>query len=168
MLTLSSLLPNSEEFHGFGDELLAPEMITPDEYFGRLRSALSDQPERRLMLAVLEETLVSYKRALINVNKATKTEKVRRAASRLIQECEEWFESDDCNFLYNFDSICDALDIDPSNMRGGIHRLKKTILAKKRTKKTPRPRLRDSERWSAGRHAIKAKRVAKKRVDRGH
>jgi hypothetical protein len=66
-------------------------------------------PERRLMLAVLEDAirnLLLAKRAAIS--------------PRRVREDMAWFESVDRSDPFTFESVCDALGIDPDWLRGRL------------------------------------------------
>jgi hypothetical protein len=64
--------------------------------------------ERRLMLAILEDAVTCYR-------KHRWSQKSR--ARRLYDEAREWLESTERTHLFAFESICDALEIDPGYVR---------------------------------------------------
>jgi len=67
------------------------------------------------MLAVLEEAIRTYQRYACahDLHGAT-----------LRTQVEEWFASDDCDWLFSFVAICDALGLESSYVRAGIGRLR--------------------------------------------
>ncbi len=87
---------------------IAPEVILPAQFFDGPRAL---QPERRLMLAVLENAIAELLRI-----------RGRRIESlpRHTREVEEWIASDARDWPFAFVNICDALGIDPDYVRSGV------------------------------------------------
>jgi hypothetical protein len=92
---------------------LEPETILPSQYFDRIQADASLQPEKRLMLAVLEDAVGTFQKYV--------TASTRRG-QRLFSEAEEWFASDALDWPYGFASICQALGLEASFLRGGLWR----------------------------------------------
>lgn len=61
--------------------------------------------EHRLMLAVLCDAMQAYGGG-----------RFRRRA-RHLHELRAWFESDDCSYVFAFESVCDALGLDAAYIR---------------------------------------------------
>jgi hypothetical protein len=76
---------------------------------------LAASPTNRLMLAVLEEALVTFQRGL-------------RSSDRLQRhhswEADRWIASTDGDPLFSFENICSSLNIDPGYVRDGLKRLR--------------------------------------------
>jgi hypothetical protein len=70
-------------------------------------------PEKRLLLAVLEEAIATVQRHVVDE---------RRRGRRLHREAEAWVLSDDVSWPCTFRRICDALGIDPDYLREGVMR----------------------------------------------
>ncbi len=85
---------------------LDAEAIVPESY-PTVAAALW-QPERRLMLAVLEDAIDAY---LANVGALRG---IRRAR---FNEAASWFGSNDTEWPFSFVCICDVLGIDPAVIR---------------------------------------------------
>jgi hypothetical protein len=68
-------------------------------------------PEQRLMIAVLEEALLSYQR---NVRSS------RQWSRRRFREAEEWFASDAATWPFSFVVICETLDLEPEDIRAEL------------------------------------------------
>ena len=83
------------------------------------RPELTASSTNRLMLAVLEEALVTFRRGLNS-----------RHAEQRRHSCEvdRWVASTDENFLFSFENICTSLKIDPGYVRIGLKRLKVAAL----------------------------------------
>jgi hypothetical protein len=103
-------------YGGSGEQvgsLFQPDALVADQYLESFRRGASFEPEKELMLAVLED--------------AVKTLQDHRTASggpkkRLFEETEEWFFSDDAGWVFSFVSVCSALGLDPDYLRKGISR----------------------------------------------
>ena len=92
---------------------LEPETILPSQYFDRFEIDASLQPEKRLMLAVLEDAVGTFQKYAVATG---------RRARRLFAEAEEWFASDDVSWPYAFLNICQALGLEPAYVRRGLLR----------------------------------------------
>ena len=108
-----------------------PEVILPDQ----LARRPIDTPERRLMLAVLEDALVVFQ----------KYERMDQR-SGLVAEVDDWFASDDTGWPFAFVNVCDALGIDVDWLRDRLARRRTARLEGVRV-----VRLRDN---AGSRHAI--------------
>ena len=69
----------------------------------------------RLMLAILEEALVTFQKGLIACDAA------QRCRSR---EADRWIASEDEDFVFSFESICSSLKIDAGYLREGLKRIR--------------------------------------------
>ena len=94
--------------------LLQTEAILPSQFWD---SAPVDQrggPERRLLLAILEDALVTL------LQHRTRED---LASRRLITETERWIASDRRTSIFDFAGLCDVLSLDPDYIRLLIKRL---------------------------------------------
>lgn len=91
------------------DGLIEPEIMLPDQCvaIGNL------PPERRLMLAVLEEAITR----LLRVSSITGGS---RSAMAEVDELRAWFASDATSYPFSFICVCQAIAVDPNYMRAGI------------------------------------------------
>ena len=88
--------------------LFEPDVLLPAQYFAAFRRAGGLERERLLMLAVLEDAIDCYRRC----------RRSRDPAMRLLfDETRAWVESRDHDTLFSFESLCEALDIDPDYLR---------------------------------------------------
>jgi hypothetical protein len=87
--------------------MIEPDIILPSHL---LRRTLAT-PEKRLLLAVLEEAVGTYQRYILATDP-------RGMAT--LAEVETWFASEDAARLYAFVAICDALGIDAPYVRSGL------------------------------------------------
>jgi hypothetical protein len=103
---------------GVGLEL-EPEVVLPSQFHGRGGLDASLQPEKRLMLAVLEDAVGTFQKYVWSRD---------RAGQRLLAEVEEWFNSDDVDWPYSFVNISHSLGLDVGYMRDGLRRWKQQQL----------------------------------------
>lgn len=98
-------------------------------------------PRNRLMLAVLEEALVTFQRGLSS----------KKAEQRQqLHEVDRWVRSDDTDWPFAFENICNSLRIDPDYIRAGLRRLKCEALegrAKPKASVLRRERIYDRRGW---------------------
>ena len=90
------------------------ERLLPEQFFvPAWESAAVWTGERRLLYAVLQEAVHAF----------LKYRDARTArGQRLFRETQEWFWSEDCDWLYAFESICQHLQLDPDYIRRGLQR----------------------------------------------
>ena len=91
--------------------VLSPDIVLPVQFADHD----TNQGEKRLMLAVLEEAVATFQR-----NTHAKT----RRGQRLFREAEEWIQSEDVSWTFAFENVCHTLGLDPEYLRGGLQRLK--------------------------------------------
>jgi hypothetical protein len=92
---------------------LEPETILPSQFFDRVQIDASLQPEKRLMLAVLEDAVGTFQKYV--------TASARRG-QRLFAEAEEWFATEATDWPFAFQNICQALGLEPTYIRNGLWR----------------------------------------------
>ena len=101
----------------------------------------SKEPENRLMLAVLEEALVTFQRGL--------SSPVPQRRKRFF-EVDRWILSQDTDWPFSFENICTTLRIDPDYIRAGLTRMKRHAFARSVTikgRKLRRERIYDRRAW---------------------
>lgn len=89
-------------------DMVEPDLITPEQHRDQVRSEPTDQPEIRLMLAVMEDAVATFQRYL---------QKPSRSSERVFQETRTWLESEDLEWPYSFSNICEALGMEPELVR---------------------------------------------------
>lgn len=93
--------------------LFQPDILLEEDYFGNYRRKIPLEPEKALMLAVLEDGIRAFQEN-ISVQSGKK-----RA---LLDEAREWLFSDQDEHIFSFDSICAVLNLDPAYVRRGLKR----------------------------------------------
>jgi len=104
-------------------------------------SETAKEPENRLMLAVLEEALVTFQRGL----SSPLPERRKR-----FFEVDRWVRSPDTDWPFSFENICTTLCIDPDYIRAGLCRLKRHAFSRSETargRKLRRERIYDRRSW---------------------
>ena len=80
------------------------ETVLPAQFYSPQRRC-SLQPEKRLMLAVLDDAVLAYLRG-----------------PQRVPETEAWFQADDFSWPYSFANLCDALALDRQAVRVALRR----------------------------------------------
>lgn len=105
---------------GMGGGLFEPDILLPNQYFAAFRRGRAVEGERRLMLAVLEDAVDSYRKYAL-------ARDPREQACFL--EAREWFFSTDRSWLFAFENICDVLEMNAEYLRGGLDRWRRALMA---------------------------------------
>jgi hypothetical protein len=94
------------------NKMVEPDTMTPLQFYDRIFAEASLVPEKRLMLAVLEDAIATFQRAFIQP----------RATLEETEDfdVEAWLQSDDMSWPFSFASICQALDMEPDYLRTGL------------------------------------------------
>jgi len=106
----------------FPSPIFESDVILPSQFFERLRSDPSSQPEKRLMLAVMEDALATFQKCLPGQT---------RRQRRLLKEVEEWFASGEAGWPFSFQNICAVLDLNADHLRSGLEQWKTRQLAQR-------------------------------------
>ena len=91
--------------------MVEPDTMTPSQYFERMFTESTLVPEKRLMLAVLEDAIASFQRNFIQTSNSVEPDDM---------DVETWLGSDDMSWPFSFASICQALDMEPEYLRKGL------------------------------------------------
>ena len=94
-------------------EFLAPALVLPDQFFAEFSKRPGIDSERRLMLAVLEDAVQCYQRFAL----------ARDARGHFeFEEAQRWIASDDREWPFSFENICDVLGLDTEYIREGLRK----------------------------------------------
>jgi len=121
---------NGNDFTEKAMPLFQPDPTVTDDYLDTLRPRESLEPEKRLMLAVLEDAVGSFKKYLFARD---------RKSRALFREIEEWILEKENGWIFSFKNTCEALGLDPGYVRQGLLRWKEKELAKQAGPKVFRP-----------------------------
>ena len=95
--------------------LFQPDTLLSAQYFDNLRRKTLLEPEKQLMLAVLEDGIHSYQE---NLNASHSKRK------RDFDEAADWIFDADSDWVFSFVNVCDALGLSPEYLRQGLQRWK--------------------------------------------
>lgn len=101
--------------------MFEPDTILPVQFSDRRSLEPSAYPEKRLMLAVLEDAVATFQRFV---------DAKHRRGQRLFLEAEEWITSTDAEWPFAFENICNALEIEAEYLRRGLMAWKQKQLDK--------------------------------------
>ena len=87
--------------------MIEPDIILPSQFLHRV----VETPEKRLLLAVLEEAVATYQRHAMAIDPRSRA---------VFAEVEAWFASEDVAWLYAFVPICEVLGLDATYVRSGL------------------------------------------------
>ena len=93
--------------------LFGAEFILPVQFWGTARIRDRDQPERRLMLAVLQDAFLTL---------VVHAERRSRKSRRVSDETRRWFASDSRAHPFAFAAICDVIGLDVGCVRSAVRR----------------------------------------------
>ena len=102
---------------------LEPDTLVPAQYFDCIGADAAFQPEKRLMLAVLEDAIATFQRHVLSQT---------RRGKQLVEEVEEWTADAGGQWPFSFENICAALDLEPEYLRAGMARWKEAELRRAR------------------------------------
>lgn len=95
--------------------LFQPDILLPTQYFATTKRKDHLEPEKKLLLAVLEDAIWCFQHCLLA------RDKKRRG---LFNEAEEWMIEENSDSLFSFESICEVLGLNPQYVREGLMRWK--------------------------------------------
>jgi hypothetical protein len=90
-----------------------PDIILPSQYFGVVERRGRLTPEKKLMLAVLENVVHDFQKYRLAKG---------RRGKRLFREAQEWLTSQEETGMFSFVGVCHALGMDPDYIRRGLFR----------------------------------------------
>lgn len=100
--------------------LFQPDTLLPAQYLDTFRRKAHLEPEKRLMLAVLEDAIACFQKYLSARDTKGKT---------IFRDAEEWILETERDWLFSFDNVCEVLGFNPQYVRHGLMRWKETQLA---------------------------------------
>jgi hypothetical protein len=101
--------------------LFQPDMLLSHQYFATLRSRRLE-PEKRLMLAVLEDAVACFQKYVLPRNRRERI---------LFNETEDWVCDENGDYLFSFEYICEVLNFNPKCLREGLLRWKQQKLTQR-------------------------------------
>ena len=105
--------------------LFQPDVLLTEQYIENFRRKTSLEPEKALLLAVLEDGVRCFQDNILPRN---------RKKQMLFEEAEAWLFSDEANGVFSFVSICGLLGFDPGYIRRGLRWWQQRAIGGKRKK----------------------------------
>jgi hypothetical protein len=90
--------------------LFQPDPVLPAQYLETCQGR-TPSPEKRLMLAVLEDAIMCFK-------KYAPAQGAKE--NRLFCEAEDWILEKNSKWFFSFENICAAFELDPNYIRRGL------------------------------------------------
>jgi hypothetical protein len=100
--------------------LFQPDVLLTEQYIENFRRKTPLEPEKALLLAVLDDAVRCFQDNLLSQNKKKQL---------LFDEARDWLFSDDSSWVFSFVSICGLLGLDPGYIRRGLRRWQERALA---------------------------------------
>jgi hypothetical protein len=110
------MIPPGDANHSALEEtasLFQPDCLLPVQYFENFRRKVETEPEKRLMLAVLEDALACFQKHYSSRG---------GRGLRLFRETQEWIYGEDNGRPFSFTNICEVVAFDPQYVRQGLLR----------------------------------------------
>lgn len=107
--------------------LFQPDVLLADQYFGVFRKKSLLEPEKRLMLAVLEDAVYCFQNYIFARDKKGKD---------LFRKAEEWIMEEDSDWFFPFENSCEVLGLAPDYIRQGLSRWKEEKMKLKKRELT--------------------------------
>jgi hypothetical protein len=95
--------------------------LLPVQFYDHSQRPLEQDPNRKLMLAVLDNALECLQKHLLSRS---------RRGKRLYREAEEWIKDETGAWMFSFENVCQCLDLDPGYMRKHLRIRKEKELAR--------------------------------------
>jgi hypothetical protein len=96
------------------------------QYFDNFRRQRVLEPEKDLMLAILEDAVRCFQDNVLAQERRKKA---------LFDEAEEWILETDRDWIFSFESVCETLGLDPRAVRQALLRLKRKTSGRDRPPK---------------------------------
>jgi hypothetical protein len=91
--------------------LFQPDTLLPEQYLDTFRRKLHLEPEKKLMLAVLEDAIACFQKYAFARDGKGKM---------LFQDAEDWVQDTNNDWLFSFANVCETLGFDPDYLRQGL------------------------------------------------
>jgi hypothetical protein len=92
--------------------LFEPDALLPAQFYSAFRGGSKVRGEKRLMLAVLQDALDCYQKYVFSKESHGR---------QLFLDAEAWITSDDRDWYFSYENICETLEINPDYLRHGVN-----------------------------------------------
>jgi hypothetical protein len=119
-MSVDTLRPNSINIEEKISSLFEPDTLVSAQHFQNFRRKTYFEPEKRLMLAVLEDAVDCFQ--------VYGTARSGRG-KKLFNEAEAWIMMKRDDWIFSFVNVCQMLGFNPEYVRQGLRRWKQKTLA---------------------------------------
>jgi len=102
-------------------KLFQPDVMLPSQYFGTDRGGVRQEPEYRLVLAILEDAIHCFMKYRFAVD---------HGGRELYEDARVWIESEDRAWPFSFENICAIVGIESDFLRGGLRKWERGQMAR--------------------------------------
>jgi len=99
--------------------LFQTDTLLQEQYLDTFRRKTHLEPEKRLMLAVLEDAIACFQKYIHARDGKGQT---------LFRDAADWIQEQDADRLFSFENICEMLGFNPRYVRDGLMRWKEARL----------------------------------------
>jgi hypothetical protein len=99
--------------------LFQPDTLLPEQYLDTFRRKLQLEPEKKLMLAILEDGVACFQKYAFARDSKGKA---------LFRDTEQWVFENEGAGIFSFDNVCETLGFDPNYLRRGLSQWKQQAL----------------------------------------
>jgi hypothetical protein len=92
-------------------QLFQPDSLVNSEYFNSIRRSTVLEPEKSLMLAILEDAVGCFQGYIDSQNPKGK---------KLFEEARDWIFDRNDEWIFSFNNICEVFGQDPGYLRMGL------------------------------------------------
>jgi hypothetical protein len=131
--------------------LFQPDTLIPQEYLDTFKRRTHLQPEKRLMLAVLEDGVACFQKYVTAQD---------TRGRKYFQETEAWILEEPSERLFSFANVCETLGLDGDYLRRGLMRWKAAALENRPTARIYQLMSRSEEENESARPARSPRKVA--------
>jgi hypothetical protein len=96
--------------------IFQPDILIDAQFQASHRRRFHLDPEKVLMLAVLQDAVVCFQEYVAATCKRKQV---------LYREAEDWISNSDRSYLFSFENVCETLGFDANYMRDGLVRWKR-------------------------------------------
>lgn len=96
--------------------LFEPDALLPAQFYAAFRGGSAVRGEKRLMLAVLQDALDCFQKYSFSKDSHGR---------QLFTDADEWIDSEDRDWYFSFENICETLEINPAYLREGVQQWRK-------------------------------------------
>lgn len=107
-------------YEAIAASLFQPDPLLAAQCSDTFRLNVYLQPEKRLMLAILEDAIFCFRKYLVSSDRKGKS---------LFQDAEDWILDRNDDYAFSFGNICETLGLDSDYLRAGLMRWKENRLS---------------------------------------